>query len=168
MASTVPRASPPGNATPRCHSYWVQSPPAQYLTHEGLTAAGSGRHVDHLRSLLQHQRPLPQRDEHVARFEVWLGVKLDAIDSPTVRAPVEQFATSHHRRRLRSESRPGQSRGGPKRAAKQEITETIKCLTWLEEVLKRFSEWEVDYANASRAHTASVRGWARLPVAGTG
>jgi cytochrome P450 len=35
----------------------------------------------------------------------------------------------------------------------------------LEEVLKRFPDWEVDYANASRAHTASVRGWARLPVA---
>ncbi|MCV7380899.1 cytochrome [Mycobacterium alsense] len=34
----------------------------------------------------------------------------------------------------------------------------------LEEVLKRWPEWEVDYANAVRAHTASVRGWARLPV----
>jgi cytochrome P450 len=34
----------------------------------------------------------------------------------------------------------------------------------LEEVLKRFPDWEVDYPNAARAHTASVRGWARLPV----
>ncbi len=34
----------------------------------------------------------------------------------------------------------------------------------LEEVLKRWPDWEVDYANAKRAHTASVRGWARLPV----
>ncbi|PQM45867.1 Biotin biosynthesis cytochrome P450 [Mycobacterium talmoniae] len=33
-----------------------------------------------------------------------------------------------------------------------------------EEVLKRWPEWDVDYANAERAHTASVRGWARLPV----
>jgi cytochrome P450 len=33
-----------------------------------------------------------------------------------------------------------------------------------EEVLKRWPNWEVDYANAERAHTASVRGWARLPV----
>jgi cytochrome P450 len=33
-----------------------------------------------------------------------------------------------------------------------------------EEVVKRFPDWEVDYANAARAHTASVRGWARLPV----
>lgn len=34
----------------------------------------------------------------------------------------------------------------------------------LEEMVKRFPDWEVDYANATRAHTASVRGWARLPV----
>jgi cytochrome P450 len=33
-----------------------------------------------------------------------------------------------------------------------------------EEVLTRWPDWEVDYANAQRAHTASVRGWARLPV----
>ncbi|MGE2712499.1 cytochrome P450 [Mycolicibacterium litorale] len=33
-----------------------------------------------------------------------------------------------------------------------------------EEVFKRWSDWEVDYANAERARTSSVRGWARLPV----
>ncbi|MEO3757279.1 cytochrome P450 [Mycobacterium sp. B14F4] len=33
-----------------------------------------------------------------------------------------------------------------------------------EEVLKRWTDWDVDYANASRARTSSVRGWARLPV----
>jgi len=107
------------------------------LTHEGLTAAGSGRHIDHLRSLLQHHGLLPQRDEHLARFEVWLADKLNAIDSPTVRAPTEQFATWHHLRRLRSESKPGQSSGGPVRSAKQEITETIKFLTWLQQTHQR-------------------------------
>jgi cytochrome P450 len=34
----------------------------------------------------------------------------------------------------------------------------------LEEVIKRWPDWEVDYANAHKAHTTSVRGWARLPV----
>jgi cytochrome P450 len=34
----------------------------------------------------------------------------------------------------------------------------------LEEVLKRWSDWEVDYDHAAKAHTASVRGWATLPV----
>lgn len=33
-----------------------------------------------------------------------------------------------------------------------------------EEVLKRWTDWEVDYANARKAHTSSVRGWAKLPV----
>jgi cytochrome P450 len=34
----------------------------------------------------------------------------------------------------------------------------------LEEVLKRWSDWQVDYENAAMAHTASVRGWAKLPA----
>lgn len=33
-----------------------------------------------------------------------------------------------------------------------------------EEVLNRWPDWEVDYTGAKRAHTASVRGWASLPV----
>lgn len=33
-----------------------------------------------------------------------------------------------------------------------------------EEVFKRWTDWEVDYANARRARTSSVRGWAQLPV----
>jgi cytochrome P450 len=34
----------------------------------------------------------------------------------------------------------------------------------LEEVLKRFPEWDVDYTNAKLAPTSTVRGWATLPV----
>jgi cytochrome P450 len=34
----------------------------------------------------------------------------------------------------------------------------------LEEVLKRWPVWDVDYGNAVRARTGSVRGWAKLPV----
>jgi cytochrome P450 len=34
----------------------------------------------------------------------------------------------------------------------------------LEEVLKRFPEWEVDWDNAVQAHTSTVRGWESLPV----
>jgi hypothetical protein len=35
----------------------------------------------------------------------------------------------------------------------------------LDEVLNRFPDWEVDWANARRAHTSTVRGWESLPVA---
>jgi cytochrome P450 len=34
----------------------------------------------------------------------------------------------------------------------------------IEEVLQRFPTWEVDYDNAVRAHTSTVRGWQSLPV----
>ncbi|MFV9633476.1 cytochrome P450 [Mycobacterium neumannii] len=34
----------------------------------------------------------------------------------------------------------------------------------LEELLRRWPEWEVDYADAAMAHTSSVRGWGRLPI----
>ena len=34
----------------------------------------------------------------------------------------------------------------------------------LEEVLQRWTDWDVDYDNAHRAHTSSVRGWAQLRV----
>ncbi|OBI79621.1 cytochrome P450 [Mycobacterium sp. E740] len=34
----------------------------------------------------------------------------------------------------------------------------------LEEMLRRWPEWDVDYAEAAMAHTSSVRGWGKLPV----
>ncbi len=34
----------------------------------------------------------------------------------------------------------------------------------LDEVLQRWTHWEVDYEHAIQAHTSTVRGWARMPV----
>lgn len=34
----------------------------------------------------------------------------------------------------------------------------------LDEVLKRWPEWQIDHDRARRAHTSTVRGWERLPV----
>ena len=34
----------------------------------------------------------------------------------------------------------------------------------LDEVLQRWSDWDVDWDNAKQAHTPTVRGWERLPV----
>ncbi len=34
----------------------------------------------------------------------------------------------------------------------------------LEEVLKRFPEWDLDMANARLAPTSTVRGWDAMPV----
>jgi hypothetical protein len=107
------------------------------VTHEGLDAAGRSREAKHLRSLLQHHGLLSERDESLAQFEAWLAAKLDSITSSSVRRPVEQFATWHHLPHLRGNCKPSQLSDGPKRSAKQEITETIKFLTWLEETHDR-------------------------------
>ena len=40
----------------------------------------------------------------------------------------------------------------------------IEARVVLEEVIMRWPNWEVEYDNAVMAHTASVRGWSRLPV----
>ncbi|MDZ7885100.1 MAG: cytochrome P450 [Mycobacterium sp.] len=34
----------------------------------------------------------------------------------------------------------------------------------VEEILKRWPDWTVDYSGAEKAHTQSVRGWAKLPL----
>jgi hypothetical protein len=34
----------------------------------------------------------------------------------------------------------------------------------MRELLQRFPEWEVDYERAEMIHTASVRGYSKLPV----
>ena len=34
----------------------------------------------------------------------------------------------------------------------------------LDEVLKRFPDWEVDYDNIKLAPTSTVRGWETMPV----
>jgi cytochrome P450 len=34
----------------------------------------------------------------------------------------------------------------------------------LEEILKRFPEWEVDLANARLSPTSTVRGWETMPA----
>ena len=79
------------------------------LTHQGLDEAGTDKATNHLRSLLEHAGILAARDEPLAWFERWLTEKLEAVTEPVVRAPVEQFATWYHLRRLRKTSVPGQS-----------------------------------------------------------
>jgi len=110
------------------------------LSHDGLDAVNQrerAQEVSHLRSLLEHHGLLPHRDEYLARFEIWLAAKLDAVAEPAVRAPVDQFATWHHLRRLRGNSTPGQASERSVLSAKQQVTETIKFLTWLHDTHQR-------------------------------
>jgi hypothetical protein len=98
-------------------------------THDGLDAV-PGRTTEHLRALLQHHGHLPPRDPYLARLEQWIADKLDALP-PEVRQPVQHFATWHHLRRIRATAVAGGPTGAAVHSAKQEITETVKFLTWL-------------------------------------
>ncbi|WP_298461375.1 recombinase XerD [uncultured Cellulomonas sp.] len=121
---------------------WKRSPNVQALlrslttgetpmTHEGLDTLGYRHHVEHLRALLIHHGLLARRDPYLARFETWIRDKLAPLPRH-VAQPVEQFATWHHLNRIRAKAAAGSPTHGPVHAAKQQITETIKFLTWLD------------------------------------
>ncbi|WP_187697294.1 hypothetical protein [Arthrobacter sp. TS-15] len=101
------------------------------LSHEALDKEANSLRVEHMRSLFTHHKLLPVRDHYLALFERWLSSKLDDIDDPEVRRPIESFSRWHHLRRIRSLSADGKPSRGPVHSAKQEITETIKFLTRL-------------------------------------
>ncbi len=101
------------------------------LSHEALDIEPNSLRVEHMRSLLTHHKLLPNRDHYLALFQRWLTNKLDDVDDPDIRRPVESFGRWHHLRRIRSLSTDGKPTRGPVHSAKQEITETIKFLTWL-------------------------------------
>ncbi|MET3143967.1 UNVERIFIED_ORG: hypothetical protein ABIB19_002069 [Arthrobacter sp. UYEF10] len=101
------------------------------LSHEALDQEPNSPRVEHMRSLLTHHKLLPNRDHYLALFERWLTNKLADLVDADIRRPVESFARWHHLRRIRSLSTDGKPTRGPVHSAKQEITETIKFLTWL-------------------------------------
>ncbi|MDP9094861.1 MAG: recombinase XerD [Actinomycetota bacterium] len=99
------------------------------LTHDGFDDAAPSPAREHIRELLVHHGLLPRRDPDLASFERWLQQRLDSIDDPTVRRPLEQFARWHHLRRIRR--RLGQELRGAVHTSKQEITEVGRFLEWL-------------------------------------
>lgn len=105
------------------------------VSHEGLDSV-LGKQAEHLRALMQHHGLLPHRDPYLPRFEQWIDAKLDGLPDE-VRQPVQNFASWHHLRRIRAKAASGAATRGPVHSAKQEITETVKFLTWLHETHER-------------------------------
>lgn len=101
------------------------------LNHAGIDAAPPGRTREHLRQILIHTGLLPARNVDLGYFEAWLRNRLDSIDDPTVRRPLERFATWHHLERIRRCAHHGDDVHGATHTAKQEITEIGRFLTWL-------------------------------------
>lgn len=102
------------------------------LTHDGLDQyEPAGRHVDHLRAILQHHDVIPARDKYLAYFERWIEDKIQPVSDPEIATPIRQFATWHHLRRINDLALSGVSTRGPVHASKQDITEALKFLEWL-------------------------------------
>ncbi|MCG2797814.1 MAG: recombinase XerD [Cellulomonas sp.] len=121
---------------------WKRSPKVQTLlaglasgtvplSHDGLDDCEPGLHVEHLRALLQHHQILPDREHYLAQFESWIARKLAPLPTP-IAQPVEQFATWHHLRRIRAMPADDRTLRGPVHNSKQEITEAIRFLAWLD------------------------------------
>lgn len=102
------------------------------LTHDGLDQyEPAGRHVDHLRAILQHHEVLPTRDKYLAYFERWIEDKLRPVSDAQIATPIRQFATWHHLKRINDLALAGKPTRGPVHASKQDITEALKFLEWL-------------------------------------
>lgn len=103
------------------------------LTHDAFDALPASRSLEHLREMLVHHHMMPCRgDRRLIRFDAWLGRYLQNLEAtPTIHAPIEQFARWHHLRRLREPANPPRNMDNATRCAKQEITEATKFLRWL-------------------------------------
>ncbi len=102
------------------------------LTHDGLDQyEPAGRHVDHLRAILQHHDVIPARDKYLAYFERWIEDKLRPVSDPQIATPIRQFATWHHLKRINELALAGKPTRGPVHASKQDVTEALKFLEWL-------------------------------------
>ncbi|WP_292681120.1 hypothetical protein [Microbacterium sp. SCN 69-37] len=103
------------------------------LTHAAFDALPSSTAAEHLRALLTHHGVLPNRgSDPVAAFKTWLAGRLSTLPDDGTRSSIEQFATWRHLRRIRErEHDDSRNLTTVTHAAKQEITEAGKFLTWL-------------------------------------
>ena len=101
------------------------------VTHELLDSLDHPQAVTRLRASLVAHAVLPDRDEHLAAIERWLGPFLDHVDDAGERKVVRSFVTWHHLRRLRH--------GFPQRrttfeqavVVKRETRVAVLLLAWL-------------------------------------
>ncbi|WP_183061589.1 recombinase XerD [Motilibacter peucedani] len=152
LAALLPPTSPTGArladalaaaARPQSTIIWLRNPAVrdllarigaltEPLTSELLDGLGDGRHVQHLRGVLEHHQLLGRRDPDLAAFERWLQRRLDSVDDARHRQLLQQFATWHHLRRIRPAADAGRDVHGGVHTAKQEITQAGNLLAWLE------------------------------------
>lgn len=94
---------------------------------------GRSKDIDHLRALLIHHELLAPRDHDLAFFERWLHDRLKDTEQAWIRRLLEQYATWHHTRAIRTALDRELPVAGRVHYAKQEITESGRLLAWLAE-----------------------------------
>jgi cytochrome P450 len=148
----------------------------------GWMGAVLDRHPDQRRELVENPALVPNAVEEVLRFEppgpfiaryVATDVELHGRTVPAGSAILFIIAAAN-----RDERRyPDPDRFDIHRRTSQQLTfglGTHYCLgaalarlegrIALEEILKRFPEWQVDWSGAKLAQTSTVRGWETLPL----
>lgn len=138
------------------------------LTHAALDELPAGRTIEHLRGLLMTQGCLPARDPHLAGFEHWLALKLEAIAEPENRGVIDRFARWHLLRQLRARTAQGPISDGTFLNAKQTTTVAGNFLTWLstrDVALEQLTQHDIDgwfaAGPSTRKHAVRFLYWAR-------
>ena len=153
LTALLPASSPTGvrladaltaAARPQSTLTWLRNPAVRALltrigglteplNHVVLDGLDDGRHVEHLRAVLEHHQVLPARNADLAAFERWLRRRLSTTEDPTQRRTLQQFATWHHLRYLRPHADAGGDVHGRAHTAKQEITQSGHLLAWIQD-----------------------------------
>lgn len=119
------------------------------LHHEALDQESNNLRVEHMRSLLTHHKLLPNRDHYLALFQRWLTSNIEDVDDAVIRRPVGSFRSAAPPAMHQEPIYRRETHRGPVHSAKQEITETIKFLTWL----KLTHGWTVASCVQADVHT---------------
>jgi cytochrome P450 len=153
----------------------------------GWTGKVLAEHPEQRRELVRNPALIPQAIEELLRFEppgpaIARYVMRDAefydqtIPAGSAMMLLAGSANRDERRfvdgdrfNIHRESRPHLGFGHGIHVCIGSALARLEGRVALEEVLKRFPEWEVDYEHAELASTSTVRGWESLPVfVGTG
>ena len=99
--------------------------------HADLDRHLPSRAAHHLRKVLVAGGVLPDRDERLAGLERWAAEKTGNLEDPAERRIVRSFATWHHLRRLRGQSRREYITAEQADYVHNEVRAAIKLITWL-------------------------------------
>jgi len=121
-----------------------------------------------IEEILRYEAPSPVQARYVARNVEWYGQK---IDEGSIMVILNGSANRDDRKFVDGDRFDIQRKpvnhltfGRGLHFCLGASLARLQGRVTLEEVLKRFPEWEVDWDNAVQAHTTTVRGWRRLPV----